>query len=84
MPALVNLLCFGFVVSGIEVKSLFSCAAVWLKDEKIAWRNGGGDKGKYMCVVLESGQKQLMYSKFKGEFIFVHYQRMCSILMDAC
>lgn len=38
MTALVNLLCFGFVVAGVELLSLFACAQVWLCEEKLIWR----------------------------------------------
>lgn len=84
---MINLLCFTLVLAGVEIKSLFSCCQAWLKDEKIMWSLGNKERGnggnKKMVLVLESDQKEIVYSQFEGEFVFVHFQRLSNILMDA-
>ena len=61
LPALINLLSFTLMLIGIEIKSVFSCSQIWLKDEKVSWRNSeknNVDKNsKKMCLALESSQK---------------------------
>lgn len=57
LPALINLLCFSFMVSGVEIKSVFSCSQAWLVGEKVYWKNIGksmknGEKVKRMCMSL--------------------------------
>jgi len=51
------------------------------------WSKGSKDKenggNKKMILVLESDQKEIVYSQFEGEFVFVHFQRLSNILMDA-
>lgn len=44
------------MLNGIQIKSVFSCSQIWIKDEKVTWRNPikseEKSETKKMCLAL--------------------------------
>ena len=82
----VNLLCFTFMVCGIEVKSMFSCADVSMKDNEITWMDvpeNEEENYQKMIMGVDSIKKDVIYMKFEGEYNFLDYQKLANVLLDA-